>query len=135
MKLSEETTWALFERLQGEIAREVRVMLGEEQYDQKIFTAEQRARRVESLKKTSADNASDYDRHVAWMDQHFKDGWVYGAEFIPALKQHPNLLPWEELPANTRSKARIFAIVAQYARAFAECNADFAGTDAPSEGL
>jgi hypothetical protein len=46
---------------------------------------------------------------------HVAQGWVYGEEFNPAAKTHPNLMPWEDLPASTRSKARIFDICSRYA--------------------
>jgi len=109
-----DTTWNLMERMQGEIAREIRVLLGEEAYDQRMFTAEERACRVEAMKKCAAERTDDATRHEAWMKMHFEQGWVYGPEFKPSEKQHPNLLPWDELPASTRSKARIFDIISKY---------------------
>lgn len=107
--------WVAFERMQGEIAREIRVMLGEEQYDQRIFTAEERARRVTAMQRCAALNTSDLERHESWMQMHLDAGWVYGAEFSPSAKTHPNLVPWTELPAAVRSKARIFDICSRYA--------------------
>jgi hypothetical protein len=118
--MSNDQLWALFEQMQGEIAREIRVMLGEEAYDQRIFTAEERARRVEALKKCAFSEQLDEERHESWCQMHRDSGWTYGPEFRPDLKQHNNLLPWNELPASTRSKANIFAIVARYARALEE---------------
>jgi len=105
--------WFILEEMQGEIAREVRVMLGEEQLDQKLFTIEQRERRAEALKKCAAESTSDVERHSAWMKMHEEMGWVYGEEFNPTLKTHPNMLPWDQLPPSTRSKANIFNIVAK----------------------
>jgi len=105
--------WSILEEMQGEIAREVRVMLGEEQLDQKLFTAEQRERRVAALKKCAAESTSDEERHASWMQMHADMGWVYGEEFNPTLKTHPNMLPWDQLPPTARSKAKIFDIVAK----------------------
>jgi len=116
MKTNDEI-WATFERMQGEIAREIRVMLGEGQYDQRIFTAEERARRVEAMKRCAAQSTTDADRHESWMQMHVDQGWTWGPEFRPDIKQHPNLLPWDELPASTRSKAQIFDICARYGAA------------------
>jgi RyR domain len=109
--------WALTERMQAEIAREIRVLLGEEQYDQRIFTEAETARRVEALQKCAALQTSDAERHESWMQMHIEQGWTYGAELDPANKRHPNLKPWDELPPSTRSKARIFDICARYAAA------------------
>lgn len=107
--------WEIMERMQGRIAAEIRVMLGEGPYDEKIFTPEERARRVEAL-KGAAGGSSDSVRHDSWMKMHVDAGWVYGPEFDPSNKRHPNLLPWDQLPSSTRSKARIFAFVADAAK-------------------
>lgn len=117
--MSDERVWKLFEQMQGEIAREIRVLLGEEQYDQRIFTDEERARRVDALKLCASKGTSDAERHSEWVQMHLDSGWKVGPEFRPDLKEHPNLLPWEQLPASTRSKARIFDICARYAAAVA----------------
>jgi len=109
-----ELIWAIAERMQAEIAREIRVLLGEEAYDQRIFTREETRRRIHALKDCAESSRSDAERHESWMAMHRESGWEYGPELLPAEKKHPNLLPWDELPQNTRSKARIFNIVAQY---------------------
>lgn len=113
LSMTENEIWAVLESMQGEIAREVRVMLGEEQLDQKMFDQAQRDRRIEALKKCAAEATSDADRHLSWMKMHEENGWVYGDEFNPTLKTHPNMKPWDELPRATRSKAKIFDIVAK----------------------
>lgn len=107
------SVWPILEAMQGEIAREIRVMLGEEQLDQKLFTQEQKDRRIEALKKCAAESTTDAERHESWMKMHAEGGWVYGPEFNPTLKTHPNMLPWDQLDATTRSKAKIFDIVAK----------------------
>jgi hypothetical protein len=106
--------WSTAERMQADIAREVRVLLGEDQYDQRMFTAEDTARRVKALQKCAIEQTTDAERHESWMKMHFESGWTYGPELIPSEKKHPNLLPWDQLPANTRSKARIFDMVAKH---------------------
>jgi len=113
--MGHETVWEIFERMQGEIAREIRVLLGEEAYDQRIFTAAERERRVQAMQKCAAEQTTDAERHDAWIAMHVEQGWVYGDEFNPSKKTHPNLKPWGELPASTRSKARIFDICSKYA--------------------
>lgn len=109
--------WDLTERMQAEIAREVRTLLGEELYDQRIFSDADRVRRIEALKKCAAEGTDDATRHESWRMMHYEQGWKYGLELKPAEKEHPNLLPWAELPPSTRVKARIFDICAKYAKA------------------
>lgn len=109
------SVWEVMERMQGRIAAEIRVMLGEGPYDEKMFTAEERARRVAAL-KGAAGGLSDAVRHESWMKMHLDAGWVYGPEFNPVSKTHPNLLPWDQLPISTRSKAQIFSFVADAAK-------------------
>ena len=113
--MATDQVWALFERMQGEIAREVRVMLGEEALDQRLFNDVERGRRIEALKLCARAQTDAASRHESWMHMHEDQGWVWGPEFKPDVKQHPNLLPWDQLPATTRSKARIFEICARYA--------------------
>jgi len=132
-----DIAWSTAERMQAEIAREIRVLLGEEQYDQRMFTEDDRIRRVKALQKCAIEDTTDSDRHDAWMKMHFEQGWKYGPELKPADKEHPNLLPWDKLPANTRSKARIFDIVAKHTiAAIREMTVHTcpAWTDAPASG-
>jgi hypothetical protein len=118
-RVNPDNMWKLFERMQGEIAREIRNMLGEPPYDQKIFTQEQLDRRVESMKLVAADRGDEADRHEAWRRKHEADGWVLGPEFKPDQKIHNNLVPFDQLPKTTQSKVRIFDICAKYAEAAA----------------
>lgn len=108
--------WEIMERMQGAIAAEIRVMLGESAYAQSMFDETQRKRRIEAMQKCAAESTGDAERHESWMKMHVESGWVYGETFDPAKKTHPNLLPWDQLPATTRSKARIFDIVSKTAK-------------------
>lgn len=107
--------WSTLERMQGDIAAEIRVMLGEAQYPQSLFDEAQRQRRIEAMKKCAEETFGESDRHEAWMKMHVESGWVYGERFDPAAKTHPNLLPWDQLPETTRSKAKIFDLVSKAA--------------------
>ena len=45
---------------------------------------------------------------------HEEMGWALaGEKFDPVAKTHPNMMPWDQLDASTRSKAKIFNIVAK----------------------
>jgi hypothetical protein len=114
-KKNAETIWHIMEGMQGQIGAEIRVMLGESPLAQSMFDAAQRARRVEAMKKCAAESTSDADRHESWMKMHIEAGWVFGDEFDPVKKTHPNLKPWDQLPPTTRSKVMIFDIVAKTA--------------------
>lgn len=111
-----QKVWEVLEAMQGEIAAEIRVMLGEAALAQSLFTQEQRDRRIEAMKKCAAESTSDEERHESWIAMHREAGWVWGPEFDPAKKLHPNMLPWSELPESVKSKAKIFDIVAKAAR-------------------
>lgn len=113
--MKQQCVWEVMERMQGEIAAEIRVMLGESAYAQTMFDAEQRNRRIKAMQDCAANDTDDATRHESWMKMHVEAGWVYGPEFDTAKKTHPNLMAWGDLPASTRSKARIFAIVAKAA--------------------
>jgi len=103
--------FGVMERMQGDIARQLREGLGEQAYDQALFDEEQIARRVESMKQFRVD-ASPEERHEQWCKMHESKGWVYAPDFNPAMKTHPNLRAWHRLPLATRMKIGIFASVA-----------------------
>lgn len=105
----------LAERFQGYVAQKLRELLREPAYDQRIFNDVERTRRAQALMKCAYDGAFDSkERHKNWCDMHTAQGWVFGPEFRPDLKQHNNLVPWEELPVEARVKADIFALVAVF---------------------
>ena len=110
---SSEEIWAILEQMQGKIAAEIRVMLGEAPIASSNFTPADQLRRIEAMRECAARSTTDVERHDSWMKMHVDAGWVFGFEFDAAKKVHPNLLPWDELPAAVKSKARIFDIVAK----------------------
>lgn len=46
--------------------------------------------------------------HQNFLDDRMKDGWTYGPEKNVELKQHPDLLPFEQLPTDQKAKNFIF---------------------------
>lgn len=49
--------------------------------------------------------------HESWMAQKVADGWVYGPEKRPDLKQHPCMVPFDQLPREQQAKDFIFRAV------------------------
>lgn len=49
--------------------------------------------------------------HIGWMQQKVADGWTYGPEKNPELKQHPCMVPFAELPREQQAKDFIFRAV------------------------
>jgi len=46
--------------------------------------------------------------HESWFAQKDADGWVYGPEKLPEFKQHPCMVPFEDLPLAQQAKDYIF---------------------------
>lgn len=67
------------------------------------------AAQVEALSRTE---------HDRWMVQRLLTGWQYAAERDDARKQHPDIVPWEELPENRRELDR--EVVRQMPELFAQ---------------
>lgn len=54
--------------------------------------------------------------HESWMAEKLADGWKYGTVKDPEKKEHPCIVPYNELPAAQRAKDYIFlALVRQLA--------------------
>ena len=49
--------------------------------------------------------------HENWMRQKEDDGWVYGSVKDPVKKQHPCMVPYDELPEEQRRKDHLFTAV------------------------
>jgi RyR domain len=55
--------------------------------------------------------ASPAASHESWMSQKVADGWVYGPEKRPDLKQHHCIVPFDQLPQEQQAKDFIFRAV------------------------
>jgi hypothetical protein len=53
-------------------------------------------------------NPTPEQNHQNFLDDRTKEGWTYGPEKNVELKQHPDLLPFEHLPAEQKAKNHIF---------------------------
>ena len=48
--------------------------------------------------------------HEVWAQKRIEQGWTYGKERSDALKQHPCLIPYEELPETEKDYDRNTAL-------------------------
>ncbi len=56
-------------------------------------------------------NAGPQASHESWMKQKLDDGWEYGPVKNADLKQHPCLVPFDQLPVEQQAKDYIFRAV------------------------
>ena len=49
--------------------------------------------------------------HQSWMDLKEEEGWKYGKVKDAGLKEHPCMVPYEELPEDQKAKDTIFSTV------------------------
>lgn len=52
--------------------------------------------------------ATPKDSHDSWMKEKLADGWVHGDVKDVAKKQHPCLVPYEDLPQKQQIKDKLF---------------------------
>ena len=53
-------------------------------------------------------DASDAASHENWLAQKHDEGWAYGPVKDPSIKQHPCMLPFDQLPGEQQVKDRLF---------------------------
>jgi RyR domain len=51
------------------------------------------------------------DSHTNWLAHKKSEGWTYGPKKDPATKQHPCMVPYDQLPAEQRVKDHLFIAV------------------------
>lgn len=56
-------------------------------------------------------NAGPQASHESWMAQKIADGWTYGPEKRPDLKQHHCMVPFDKLPREQQAKDFLFRAV------------------------
>lgn len=56
-------------------------------------------------------NRTPRESHEGWLAEKQRQGWTWGPVKDAALKQHPCMLPYDELPEAQRAKDAIFVAV------------------------
>lgn len=56
-------------------------------------------------------NQKPEDSHAGWFAHKQAEGWVYGPVKDPSTKQHPCMIPYEQLPVEQRIKDYLFIAV------------------------
>lgn len=51
------------------------------------------------------------DSHNSWLKQKEEEGWKYGEVKDPEKKEHPCMVPYEELPESQQLKDKLFIAV------------------------
>jgi hypothetical protein len=49
--------------------------------------------------------------HNHWVETKIKDGWTYGILKDPELKEHPCIVPYENLPEEQKTKDKLFGTI------------------------
>lgn len=60
---------------------------------------------------TSNPDAGAEASHESWLKQKVADGWEYGPVKVPSIKQHPCMVPFNQLPPAQQAKDYIFRAV------------------------
>lgn len=58
---------------------------------------------------------SPEEQHQQWMDHKANEGWVYGPVKDPAKKEHPCMVPYDQLPPEQQVKDHLFRASVQAA--------------------
>lgn len=56
-------------------------------------------------------NATDATTHENWLRDKEQNGWRYGPVKDEKRKEHPCIVPFEQLPANEQTKDRLFRAI------------------------
>lgn len=56
-------------------------------------------------------DAGDSASHESWLAEKVEDGWIYGPVKDPVLKQHPCMVPFNDLPKEQQFKDRLFRTI------------------------
>jgi hypothetical protein len=56
-------------------------------------------------------NGTPADSHYSWLAEKEDDGWAYGEVKDPEKKEHPCMVPYQDLPEEQRIKDDLFIAI------------------------
>ena len=56
------------------------------------------------------------EAHDSWMAKYFEMGWVYGPDYDPDNRVHPDLVPYDELDPKEKVKDEVFVRLVEIAK-------------------
>jgi len=65
---------------------------------------------------TGAEIPDPEKAHEEWVKEHKEKGWTYGPKLDLEAKTHPNMVPYDQLPAAERERDAVFLAIVQMAR-------------------
>ena len=72
----------------------------------------QRDSAIEGVRKTrSGEITTPEESHKSWLAQKEADGWVFGDVKDPDKKEHPCMVPYDQLPPEQRIKDALFQAI------------------------
>lgn len=63
-------------------------------------------------------NAEDSAQHDSWRKDKAEDGWIFGPVKSPERKEHPCMVPFEQLPDSQKAKDVLFGAIVNALRPF-----------------
>jgi hypothetical protein len=66
------------------------------------------------------DGATPQQQHEQWADYKYRHGWVYGKAKNPTTREHPCLVPYDQLPPEHKAKDELCQTVVHALWAAAE---------------
>ena len=61
-------------------------------------------------------STSPEELHESWVQAYLAMGWKYGKTYAPAIKRHPDMVPYAELGQLERDKDAVFVGLCEIAR-------------------
>jgi hypothetical protein len=49
--------------------------------------------------------------HALWVQHYAAHGWIYGPQKNQETKQHPIIIPWQQLPARYRARFKLWQAI------------------------
>ena len=59
---------------------------------------------------------SPEELHGSWMQAYFANGWVFGTQYDPEKRTHPDLIPYTDLGELEKDKDAVFVALCEIAR-------------------